>query len=357
MVVLDGLDECGTARDRKALLSVLANDFFHLFRVRTIITSRPEIDICAAFESQCHILAYGLDITSPTNSEDILLYFQYHLARIRSQKKYLRLNIDWPGEEASHDLVQRASGLFVWASTVCDFLNGHDPRKRLDVILKGEVASGAELALDALYATALRSVGDWDDEDFVADFRCIFRIVLAAHQPLSSTSIDILLNFHEDRPSMHTISLLGCVLQPNPTVRVLHPSFSDFLVTKQRCGEDMWFFDRALCHRYLALKCLDFMDKVLESNMCNMSLSVDQTSENLSEVVSYSCLFWIDHICVVEDDLSPVVEQLRGFLYRHLLHWFEAMSILRRTRATISLANRLQDWLLVGNPYARPLHC
>jgi hypothetical protein len=349
VIVLDALDECGTADEREALLSVLANNFMHLpCYIRTIITSRPEIDICNAFASQDHIFAHELDISSPANSDDILSYFQYRMALIRAKNRYLLLDGEWPSREVFGKLVQRACGLFVWASTACEFINGHDPRRRLDVIMREEVASGAEFALDALYTTALKSVGSWEDEDFVVDFRRIMGIILMARQPLSSASIDALLNLHKDRPSMHTISRLGCVLQQSPTVRLLHPSFADFLTTKTRCEREAWFFDQSTYHMCLAFRCLDRMDTVLERNMCNMTLSVDLTNECLPEDVSYACLFWIDHICVIKEDLTQVVDRLCGFLYRHLLHWFEAMSILKRSRDTISLVDRLMHWLSVG---------
>jgi hypothetical protein len=91
------------------------------------------------------------------------------------------------------------------------------------------------------------------------------------------------------------------------------------------------------------------MDAVLKRNMCNMTLTVDEANERLPEEVSYSCFFWIDHICAIEDGLTPVMEQLRGFLYRHLLRWFEAMSILKRSRDTISLFDNLRDWISVSH--------
>ena len=349
VVVLDALDECGTAEERGTLLEVLANDFGRLpLYIRTIVTSRAEIDICNAFKPQQHILARELDITSPANSDDILSYFQYRMALIRSQKRHLRLAEDWPGERVFLQLVQRASGLFVWASTVSEFINGHDPRKRLDVILSGEITSGAEAALDILYKTALESIGCWDDEDFTTDFREIMGIVLIARQPLSSRAIDTLMQLPEDRPSMHTISLLGCVLQQSPTVRVLHPSFADFLMTRERCRRDTWFFNQSIYHRILAFRCLDRMNEVLKRNMCNMTLAVDQTHEMLPEDVAYSCLFWIDHISSIGVDFLPVMVRLCDFLNQHLLHWFEAMSILRKSRYTIPLLDHLIDWISVS---------
>jgi NACHT domain len=349
VIVLDALDECGTADEREILLTVLSQDFANLpSTIRTIVMSRAENDIHIAFDSQHHIRPYQLDITSTGNAVDILTYFRHRMAFIRTKNRHLRLGTDWPGEEIFLQLVQRASGLFVWASTAVEFINGHAPKRRLDSILKGDASSGAEAALDTLYMTALDSAGLWDDEDFVVEFRSILGIILTARQPLSSSALDALLNLPEDRPSIHTISLLRCVLQHHPNVRVLHPSFADFLMNKDRCNRDIWHFDPSVYHRILAFRCLDRMDAVLRRNMCNMTLTVDGAIESLPEDVSYSCMFWVDHVCIIDDDVRPVVDRLHGFLFRHLIHWFEAMSILHRARDTIPLLEILIDWLSVS---------
>ena len=101
----------------------------------------------------------------------------------------------------------------------------------------------------------------------------------------------------------------------------------DFLATKSQCEHEVWFFDQPTYHRILAIRCLRRMDAILEPNMCNMTLSVDLGTESLPEDISYSCLFWVDHICANEEDITPVMHHLRDFLFRHLLHWSEAMKI------------------------------
>ena len=349
VIVIDSFDECGTTEERETLLGVLAQDFSHLpIAVRTIITSRPENDICNALELRHHIFGYELDITLPSNSTDILLYFRHRMSLICHKNKHLRLGADWPGEDILLKLVQRARGLFVWASTASRFIDGYAPRKRLDTILRGEVTSGAEDSLDALYITALESSGRWSDDDFVQDFQDILGVILVARRPLSSVTIDSFLQRPEGAPSLHIISLLACLLQHSPTVRVLHPSFADFLMTKNRCKRELWFFDQPTYHRKMAIHCLHRMEAVLQQNMCNMTLSVDLRTETLSEDISYSCLFWIDHMCTIERDVTPIMNQLRDFLFRHLLHWFEAMSILRRSRDSISHLDHLLSWISVS---------
>jgi hypothetical protein len=128
---------------------------------------------------------------------------------------------------------------------------------------------------------------------------------------------------------------------------ILHPSFTDFLMTRTHCGRDIWFFNPSEHHQSVAFQCLIHMDTILKRNMCNMTLSIDLLNESLPEDVSYACEFWIDHICVIEKDLGPVIEWLHVFLFQHLLHWFEAMSILRRCRGAITLVQHLSNWILV----------
>lgn len=218
----------------------------------------------------------------------------------------------------------------------------------MDTILQEDAGSGAERALDALYRTALESAGSWDDREFVADFTAMMGLVLVAQHPLSCTAIDHLLGLPSGRPSIHTTSHLGCVLQQKPTVRVLHPSFADFLLTRSRCSRDDWFFDQTTHNRILAIQCIRHLDNVLKQNICNMTLSVGLGNENVPEDVSYACLFWVDHLCTIKDDIIPVIEHLDTFLHQHLLHWFEAMSIMRKSRDIVALLDSLLAWIIVS---------
>ena len=123
---------------------------------------------------------------------------------------------------------------------------------------------GTEVALDSLYKTALISAGCWDDKEFVDDFYTILETILVVHQTLSCGAIDALLHLPDDMPFVHTLSLIGCPLQQNPTVHILHLSFTDFLITKEQCEQDIWFFDQSTYCQCLAFQCLDCIDVVLQ---------------------------------------------------------------------------------------------
>lgn len=345
LLVLDALDECGTAKSREALLEILAEQTSLLpSYIRILITSRPEHDIRSAFEAQEHILTHELNIMADDNEADIAAYLDYRMMRIQKKSLLLMLGTRWPSVEDMQQLTARASGLFVWASTAAEFIAGYNPRKRMDSLLRGDTITSAENALDALYRTALESVDFWDDEDFVSDFRAVIGLTLAARQPLSSASIDVLLC----SSPCHSISHLACLVQQKPTVRLLHPSFADFLLAPSRNLREIWTFHLAIENRSLAIHCLSHLCKVLRRNMCDMTLSSSLDKESLPEDVAYACSFWIDHVCALTGDVATVVEQLDSFLFEHLLHWFEAMSILRKSRDVIKLLNDLHGWALVS---------
>jgi hypothetical protein len=349
VIVLDALDECGSADDRKALLAILAAESLHLPHfIRIIITSRTELDIRTAFRSKPHIHVLELDLSSNNNIEDISSFLRSRMEEIRVANASLALAHDWPGDATISALVARAAGLFVWASTACRFIDGHDPRKRLDTLLRHAINTKAESALDTLYATALESVGRWDDEDFRADFCSIMGTILVAKNPISDATIDELLCL--DRPSSHTISRLGCVLHWSRTepMRIIHPSFADFLTDRLRCGSDAWYIHSPSHDERLAVQCIRRLDAVLKMNICNLTLIPSPVKAALPEAISYACNSWIDHICLITEGSDAVGDMLEKFLFEHLLHWLEAISILKKSRMTIMLLHRLLVWFHVG---------
>jgi hypothetical protein len=64
---------------------------------------------------------------------------------------------------------------------------------------------------------------------------------------------------------------------------------------------------------------------------------------SLTEGVVYGCTFWVEHVCMITD-AGAIMERLERFLFQHLLHWFEAMSILKRSKETIRMLKQPFDW-------------
>ena len=313
--------------------------------IRVLLISRPLEDITTALQDKPHILAHNLELSSNVGSRDIVAYIQHHLRDI--QRRKLPQQPDWPGDEAIQDLAEHSRGLFIWASTAVKFIDRFNPAKSLAVILGGEKSSKAQLALDKLYATSLADADSWDDDDFIEQFRSVLEVILVLQNPLATSTLDRLSGLPDGEESVRAVSKLACVIADEPTLHLLHPSFADFLFSRERCGREIWYFDEVACHQHVATICLRRLsDGGLKRNMCNLTLSVPLKDEQIPDDVAYACIFWINHICLIKPD--SVVDLLVAFLTTHVLHWFEAMSILRRSRDTIMLLDRLKSWVTVS---------
>ena len=195
---------------------------------------------------------------------------------------------------------------------------------------------------------ALEDACAWDDVEFVQHFCNVLEIILVLQKPLATSTLDRLIGLPEGRESSLAMSTLGYVIAENPTVHLLHPSFADFLVSCTRCGWDMWHFNPATCHQHLALKCLDrLMNNGLKRNICNLRLSVALKDEKVPDDIAYACVFCIKHTCFI-NEAPLVIGYLETFLTKHLLHWFEVMSILGRSRETIMLLDSFHVWMTVS---------
>jgi len=359
LIVIDALDECGRTGTRDELLRVIAAESTRLPpTLRVFVTSRAEKDIHSVFTAHTHILGRELDIASSANTDDVRIYIHHRMVAIRAQNEYLGLPSDWPGASRVEALTLRASGLFVWAATACRYVeSGQDPEERLAQLLQSEVHGDSGSALDSIYITALESAGKWDDTAFAVDFREILGIVLVAGSPLTAKTIDLLnadfANGRKKRPSLHTIQHLGCVLQwaADKPIRVMHPSFADFIMDRSRCGRDVWYIDKPIHHLRLARQCIARLGEELRKNICKLDLSMSFEAPILPEDIAYPCKYWIDHICEVRCSEDSLSYEIGSFLRLHFLHWVEAMVVMGLPRQTITLMDRLKDWVDVSAPY------
>jgi hypothetical protein len=119
-------------------------------------------------------------------------------------------------------------------------------------------------------------------------------------------------------------------------IRLHHPSFRDFLLSSERCGDDFWVDDRYR-HWVLAQKRLQLMS-TLKLDICGLcspsvlvsDIDTSQVKKHLRPEVQYARLYWIPHILKSGNqlrDAGPVHE----FSKKQFLHWLEAMALIGKT--------------------------
>lgn len=189
------------------------------------------------------------------------------------------------------------------------------------------------------------SAGSWDNISFASDCTNILGAVLCARVPLSTSAVDCILAL--PRPSLQCISQLGCVLRWDNVegIRALHPSFRDYL--SKRCRHKTWFIDTEEHNHNLAIRCIDFLDKNLHENICGLSVQQLAWDVSLPEALSYASRFWIEHVIMISNASSAMGDQIYKFLEGHLVHWIEALAILKRNDLTMQLLQKFLRWLKV----------
>ncbi|KDQ13036.1 hypothetical protein BOTBODRAFT_401143 [Botryobasidium botryosum FD-172 SS1] len=346
LVIFDAFDECGNVETRNALLSVLAEESKNLPScIRILLTSRPTPDIERVLSKQSHVKRHDLYVTAE-NSGDVELFVRYSVTSIVEEQDVPVLAPDWPGERAILELVRRAGGLFIWAQTAVRYIREtHDPAGHLSILLGMEALDDGFHPLTQLYTTALMSAGNWEDRTFPPVFRKIVGAILVVKTPLTPAAIDTILCAPSNQ-SRQIVSYYGAVLltEPDGTIHTIHPSFYDTLTDRSHAGEK-WFIDTGLHNRDMAFCCIDLLDRDLKENICGLVHSTEPFSATLADATRYACTSWVSHVAAVADDASALGDHVYKFLRQHLLHWLEAMSILRQFRNCIVLHRQLLTWI------------
>jgi len=86
----------------------------------------------------------------------------------------------------------------------------------------------------------------------------------------------------------------------------------------------------------------------LHFNMCNLDSSsiknVDiNVKSTVSPLISYSCLFWVDHVAQAPSD-EKMVKAVQFVMYEKLLFWLEVMSLTSNVHEAYLILRRAATW-------------
>lgn len=383
IIVIDALDECEGDNDIRRIIQLLAEaGNLRTTRLRVFVTSRPETPIRLGFRDIRGILHRDLVldyISRTTVDHDISVFFRKCFGEIRDD--YEDLPADWPGDEMLAFLVQRADGLFIYAATVCRFIKGDEqwpPQDLLELVISSCSPTGLPgrghstpsnpptFELDKMYLQILmhpfRKVLDERDRLKLSQiFKQVVGSMVILSEPLSPAALAGLLGLRKELINQRLRHLHSIIHVPESSgllIRLLHPSFRDFLIDEQRCCVKDFWVDEKTAHEALAQNCLKLMDTGLKRDICNLHAPGALTSEAdrnrlkecLPPEVQYACLYWVHHLQKGGAQLHDN-DQVHSFLQRHFLHWLEALSLMQSLSAGVVMIRTLGNLLAVSFSY------
>jgi len=373
ILVIDALDECDDENDIGLILQLLSEaKNLSSMRLLAFVTSRPETPIRYGFvdipkAAYQHFILH--EIPNPIVDLDISVFLQHEFDRIRKRRR--RLPSGWPDEQSVQRLIRKAGGLFIYAAKVCRFTES-SPQDRLSLVLDDSKEKGSSMEqLDLMYMKLLRYAVRVEgrvppgEESPLERFRRIVGSIVILFEALTVSALASLLETQLDKVDQTVESLSSVLNYPESAedipIRLLHPSFRDFLLDNRRCDDLQFCVDRENAHGDLAVSCLQLLSRHLKQDICSLKLPGSLTSEVdpytvqrcLPYEIRYACQYWVDHLQrsnVKLCDGEPLHDRVHAFLNEHFLHWLEALSIIGNMPDGVLMVKALDSMITVSNP-------
>ena len=330
LIVLDGLDECGTPELRQSLLNVLRHRLPTLpDNFRILITSRPDEDISHLFSSSS-FNTIKLEQHSDERKLNVHTYIKHQFDQMRSSGR-LKVPDDYEWDRSVRTLADSADGLFIWASTAVRFVS--EERLYRSSCFRNLVSNAKFLDLGELYTTVLVRALDWNEGNREI-FKNIFSLIFFARRPLSDEEINEILGVEMDVTS-NILSYFHSLVryEPGQPITIHHTSFYDYLIS---CEGRPWHVDPKVQKAYIASKCLERMGGSLRYNICDLQSSFafntdvpdldSRVTRYIPPFLKYICCNWAHHLQSVPYS-QELCYKLRSFTHNQLLFWFEVLSL------------------------------
>jgi hypothetical protein len=367
VLVIDALDECDNDNHIRSIIHFLAEArSLKTVHLRVFLTSRPDIPIRGGFrqlpnaEHQDFILH---NILPSIVDHDICVFFEHNLKLIGEERC---LGASWPGEEVVRSLIQIAGGLFIWAATACRFVQEGKrfATRRLDTILQGSgsALTAPEKRLDEIYTTVLeQSVApeytDEEKEEAYRMLRTTLGSIIILLSPLSVSSLSRLLGIKKeciDQTLNDLHSVLDVPKDQSQPLRLHHPSFRDYLLSKGRCKDPNLQMDKKQVHQMLVDSCIQLMLTSLKQDIYGLDapgMLVADIKKNqvkcLSPELQYAVRYWIQHVQMSGVQLYDN-GQVHRFLQGHLLYWLEALGWMEKVPEGVHAIASLESFASVS---------
>ncbi|KAL2040688.1 hypothetical protein N7G274_006667 [Stereocaulon virgatum] len=368
-LVIDALDECENGNEVQIILTLLLEAASsETYRLRILLTSRPEIAIQRGLPQtpeakHCNFVLHN--ISPPLVDHDIEVFLRDKLEKI-GKESWLD---SWPEDKAIKIMVQRASGLFVWAATACRFISEgkrYAPR-RLDTILEGSssAATAPEKHLDEMYITVLKqstpsTYTDEEKEESFATLRHVLGSIVVLLSPLAAHSLSRLLDFPKGKIDQSLESLHAILVVPEDQthpLRLHHPSFRDFLLSAQRCCDPRFQVEQKDAHKVLTNHCIQLMSqKLRKKNLYGLrdpgpigsQIPFEELARCLPPELQYACEYWVSHLqrSEVKIDNKQYLDDdglIHVFIQQYFLYWLEALSLAGKLSEGIHAIRTLED--------------
>ena len=253
----------------------------------------------------------------------------------------------------------RADGTFLWMALVCKQLRKTLPWKTLSVLKS--FPSG----LHPLYQRMMEEVYQLRNESPETLGYCqrILGSIKIAHRPLHLDELGLVAGLPpelaEDQASLEEIvGLCGnFVTVRQGTIYFVHQSAKDYL--SAHADKGIFPDGRTVIHSGIVSRALESMSNTLCRDIWGLrdpARSLEDSEPPVPDPlrhIRYACTYWIEHICELDANTQRSLGLCDSgavdvFVRKHLLHWLEALSLLKSIPSALEMITKLEHSLAVS---------
>ncbi|KIW16736.1 hypothetical protein PV08_03925 [Exophiala spinifera] len=351
-LIVDALDEFNEGMTE--FIDLISTSLTLSNKVRWLVSSRPDVKLKNPDTSRSLVELDPSVLEDPVNK-----YIDHKLSTLRGNDRYDEDTL----ANVSNILRQRAMNTFLWVALVFKELDAEAECDVIDVI--GSIPPG----LSKLYGHIMTRIERQQRKD---PEYCKNALVASslAHRPLTLAELKVLADLPSNVDPQRIVNKCGSFLTiTEQTVSLIHGSAKDYLVRESTIFPS----GHADAHRALVRSSLESMSKYLQRDIYNLrhpGLSIGEVQcpdPDPLAPIRYACVYWVDHMCLSESGSDNGIDGLsyaeyftdqgrvHQFLLQHLLHWFEALSLLGEIDKGILGLYSLED-TLAKSPSQNILH-
>ncbi|PTB73106.1 WD40 repeat-like protein [Trichoderma longibrachiatum ATCC 18648] len=348
-LVVDALDEC--VSDQQKLLDLIVRVSGTAARVKWIVSSRN----LSAIEERLQLAKQKVKLSLELNAESIANAVKIYIGEKVHQLSDLKGFDENTHRRVRDYLLENANDTFLWVALVCQNLEKYRRWKVLDML------DAFPPGLDSLYKRIMGQVLEGDEGD-VNLCKQILLVMMSVYRPINLQELGSLIEMNpevsEDVGYLRDIvALCGSFLTiREDTVYFVHQSAKDYLSKNERAIFASGLED---VHQTMTSLSLQVMGRILRKNICALPWlgllsdhGIHMSKTDPLSAIRYSCVHWVDHLCKGHA-MEPYLEDnglVYLFLREHLLHWFEALSLLHQISAGVLAISVLKDLIAAKSP-------
>jgi hypothetical protein len=254
-------------------------------------------------------------------------------------------------ETVRGQIYAKASGTFLWAALVLKELELVESWDVLDVLQE------MPPELESLYDRMLGQIQQLQRKD--PEFcRLVLSTITLAYRPLHLLEVGALSDLPEQISTnldkvMKVVNKCGSFLtiRENRTY-FIHQSAKDFLLGK--AFDKVFPSGKAEVNYMMFSRSRKIMSRTLRRDIYGLHApgfpidKVKQPNPNPLSAASYSCVYWVDHLCEIKTSNNEIgLGDIQSFLEAHFLHWIEALSLLKNISSGVLAIIKLEGLLRV----------